>query len=103
MGLSVTEYLLAEGHSVVAAVRKPESMGAQKEKYGARILVVKVDVQSQEDVEAAFAQAKEVFGRIDVVYNNAGYSAVGEVEAMPMADAKDMFEVPRQTLIIIIG
>ncbi|KAJ7040921.1 hypothetical protein C8F04DRAFT_184346 [Mycena alexandri] len=92
MGLSVTEYLLSEGHSVVAAVRKPESMDALKAKYGARILVVRVDVQHQEDVDAAFSQAQAVFGRIDVVYNNAGYSAVGEVEAMPMADAKDMFE-----------
>jgi NADP-dependent 3-hydroxy acid dehydrogenase YdfG len=95
MGLSVTEYLLGEGHNVVAAVRKPESMGALKAKYGARILVVKVDVQSQEDVDAAYTQAKEHFGRIDVVYNNAGYSAVGEVEAVPMAEAKDMFEVRR--------
>ncbi|KAJ7687699.1 hypothetical protein B0H17DRAFT_1203412 [Mycena rosella] len=92
MGLSVTEYLLAEGHAVVAAVRKPESMNAHKDKYGPKILVVKVNVQSQEDVESAFAQAEAAFGRIDVVYNNAGYSAVGEVEAMPMEDAKDMFE-----------
>ncbi|KAJ6598162.1 hypothetical protein DFH09DRAFT_53830 [Mycena vulgaris] len=92
MGLSVTEYLLAEGHTVIAAVRKPESMNAHKEKYGAKILVVKVNVQSQEDVDAAFAQAQAAFGRIDVVYNNAGYSAVGEVEGMPMEDAKDMFE-----------
>ncbi|KAJ7843049.1 hypothetical protein B0H14DRAFT_3109212 [Mycena olivaceomarginata] len=84
MGLSVTEYLLAEGHNIVAAVRKPESMGALKAKYGTRILVVKVNVQNQEDVDAAYTQAKEHFGRIDVVYNNAGYSAVGE--------AKDMFE-----------
>ncbi|KAF7369265.1 putative NAD-P-binding protein [Mycena venus] len=94
MGLSVTEYLLAEGHNIVAAVRRPDSksMSTLKSKYGARVLVVKVDVQSQEDVDTAFAQAQAHFGQIDVVYNNAGYSAVGEVEAMPMADAKDMFE-----------
>ncbi|KAJ7182842.1 hypothetical protein C8R43DRAFT_911423 [Mycena crocata] len=92
MGLSVTNYLLSEGQSVIAAVRKPESMRAHTQKYGARILVVKVDVQNQTDVDAAFAQAEAKFGRIDVVYNNAGYSAVGEVEAMPMDDAKDMFE-----------
>lgn len=100
MGLSVTEYLLSEGHNVVAAVRTPASMSAQKDRHGDLLLVVKVDVQHQEDVDAAFAQAEATFGRVDVVYNNAGYSAVGEVEAMPMADAKDMFEVrqrhPRQ-------
>ncbi|KAK7052070.1 putative NAD-P-binding protein [Favolaschia claudopus] len=92
MGLSVTEYLLAEGHNVVAAVRNPDSMNALKGKYEDRILVVKVNVQSKEEVDAGFAQAQKHFSRIDVVYNNAGYSAVGEVEAMPMADAKDMFE-----------
>ncbi|KAJ7489093.1 NAD(P)-binding protein [Mycena latifolia] len=92
MGLSVTDYLLAEGHTVVAAVRKPESMSAHKEKYGDKILIVTVNVQSQEDVDGAFVQAEATFGRIDVVYNNAGYSAVGEVEAMPMEDGKDMFE-----------
>ncbi|KAJ7097524.1 hypothetical protein C8R44DRAFT_717153 [Mycena epipterygia] len=92
MGLSVTDYLLSEGHIVIAAVRKPESMSVHKDKYGANILVVKVNVQSQEDVDAAFKNAQDTFGRIDVVYNNAGYSAVGEVEAMPMEDAKDMFE-----------
>jgi len=93
MGLSVTEYLLAKGDAVVAAVRKPESMKSYQAKYGAdKLLVVKVNVQSQEDIDAAFAKAKNVFGRVDVVYNNAGYSAVGEVEAMPVEDGKDMFE-----------
>lgn len=94
MGLSVAEYLLAKGDAVVAAVRKPESMKEHQAKYGAdKLLVVKVNVQSQEDVDAAFTKAKEVFGRVDVVYNNAGYSAVGEVEAMPLEDGKDMFDV----------
>lgn len=97
MGLSLTEYLLAKGEVVVAAVRKPESMKEHQAKYGAdKLLVVKVDVQKQEDVDAAFSQAQEKFGRIDVVYNNAGYSAVGEVEAMPLAHGKDMFEVGYQ-------
>ncbi|KAJ7290357.1 hypothetical protein C8J57DRAFT_1611179 [Mycena rebaudengoi] len=93
MGLSVTENLLSQGDIVIAAVRNPASMKAHQEKYGAdQLLVVKVNVQSQEDVDAAFSKARETFGRIDVIYNNAGYSAVGEVEAMPMEDAKDMFE-----------
>lgn len=69
-------------------------MKSHQTKYGAdKLLVVKVDVQKQEDVDAAFKLAHDKFGRIDVVYNNAGYSAVGEVEAMPMEDGKDMFEV----------
>jgi NADP-dependent 3-hydroxy acid dehydrogenase YdfG len=94
MGLSMTEHLLAKGVIVIAAVRKPESMKEHQAKYGPdKLLVVKVDVQIQEDVDAAFKKAQETFGRIDVVHNNAGYSAVGEVEAMPMSDGKAMFEV----------
>jgi NADP-dependent 3-hydroxy acid dehydrogenase YdfG len=94
MGLSVTEYLLTKGDVVIAAVRNPELMKMHQAKYGVdRLLVVKVDIQNQEDVDAAFEQAKATFGRIDVVYNNAGYSAVGEVEAMPMSDGKKMFDV----------
>jgi NADP-dependent 3-hydroxy acid dehydrogenase YdfG len=94
MGLSMTEYLLANGHIVIAAVRKPESMKEHQTKYGPdKLLVVKVDVKKQEDVDAAFQKAQTTFGRIDVVHNNAGYSAVGEVEAMPMADGQAMFEV----------
>jgi NADP-dependent 3-hydroxy acid dehydrogenase YdfG len=96
MGLSMTEYLLAKGDVVIAAVRKPESMMEHQAKYGAdKLLVVKADVKNQEDIDAAFKKAEETFGRIDVVHNNAGYSAVGEVEAMPMSDGKDMFEVRR--------
>ena len=94
MGLSMTDYLLTKGDAVIAAVRNPASMKEYQAKYGAdRLLVVKVDVQKQEDVDAAFKEAEAKLGRIDVVYNNAGYSAVGEVEAMPLADGKDMFEV----------
>jgi len=94
MGLSMTEYLLAKGAIVIAAVRKPESMKEHQAKYGSdQLLVVKVDVRIQEDVDAAFKKAEETFGRIDVVHNNAGYSAVGEVEAMPMSDGRAMFEV----------
>ena len=94
MGLSVTEYLLATGDIVIAAVRRPESMKEHQLEYGAdRFLVVKVDVKNQEDIDAAFKKAEGTFGRIDVVYNNAGYSAVGEVEAMPMSDGHEMFEV----------
>jgi NAD(P)-dependent dehydrogenase (short-subunit alcohol dehydrogenase family) len=93
MGLSMTEYLLANGHSVVAAVRRPEAMKEHQAKYGAKILVVKVDVKNPEDIDAAFKEAEETFGRIDVVHNNAGYSAVGEVEAMPIDEGKTMFEV----------
>lgn len=38
-----------------------------------RLLVLKLDVKELQDIIDGFAKAKEVFGRIDVVFNNAGY------------------------------
>jgi len=64
--------------------------GHQLEYCADRLLIVKVDVKNQEDIDATFKMAEGTFGRIDVVYNNADYSAVGEVEAMPMSDGHDM-------------
>jgi NAD(P)-dependent dehydrogenase (short-subunit alcohol dehydrogenase family) len=94
MGLSMTTYLLTNKHKVIAAVRRPDStdLAELKSKFGDNLLIVKVDVQNKAQIEEGFAKGKEVFGEINVVYNNAGYSAVGEVEAVPEKDARDMFE-----------
>lgn len=45
------------------------------------------------DIDAAFVQAKAAFGRVDIVFNNAGYVAVGENEAFPDDVARPLFEV----------
>jgi len=92
MGLSMTTYLLSQKHSVVAAIRRPDALKDLQSQYPATLHIVKVDVQNKDEIEKGFDSAKEKFGKIDVVYNNAGYSAVGEVEAVPEKEARDMFE-----------
>ncbi len=57
-----------------------------------RVLVVKTDVTQPQDVSEAFARAKDAFGRIDVVFNNAGYTHLGEVESVQDADARALFD-----------
>lgn len=54
---------------------------------------MKLDVTSTDDIQAAFSEGIEHFGRIDVVYNNAGYSSLAEVEGTPDAVARGLFEV----------
>lgn len=58
-----------------------------------RLLVLKVDVTKPADVDRAFARTKEAFGRLDVVFNNAGALVVGEAEMTPINDARVMFDV----------
>jgi len=92
-GRGVAEFALKNGDKVVATLRKPEVLNDLAAKYGKeQLVVVKVDVTKPQEISAAFATAKQVFGRLDVVLNNAGYGIVGEVEATGEDLARPMFE-----------
>ena len=65
-------------------------MGGQ---YPESILIIKVDVSKEDDIKAAFSQGVAEFGRIDVVFNNAGFIVIGEVEGTSMEDARKTFDV----------
>ncbi|KAJ3491716.1 hypothetical protein NLI96_g530 [Meripilus lineatus] len=93
-GRSIVEFVLSKGHIAVATLRKPEVLNELKSKYpSSQLLVLKVDVTKPEDVAGAFSKTKEVFGRIDVVFNNAGHGILGEIESTPSEVARSMFEI----------
>ena len=67
--------LLHEGYAVVLAGRRREPLEAaapEGTSTGARTLVVPTDVGDPASVKALFAQTKETFGRLDLLFNNAG-------------------------------
>ncbi|KAM5545438.1 hypothetical protein V8D89_000476 [Ganoderma adspersum] len=93
-GLEMARVALANGERVVATLRKPEVLNDFASKYTAeQLLVLRLDVSKLDEIKAAFAKAKETFGRVDVVFNNAGYAVAGEVEAIPDKPAQAMFDV----------
>ncbi|KAF8838318.1 NAD(P)-binding protein [Paxillus ammoniavirescens] len=93
-GRCVTEYLLKQEHKVVATLRKPEVLSDLVSQYPpTHLVVVKVDVTQNADIAAAFNKAQEAFGRIDVVFNNAGQMITAEVEAVNEADARGLFDI----------
>ena len=49
---------------------------------GGKMLAVRADVGKQEDVKALFAETKKTFGRLDFLFNNAGFGA----PPVPMED-----------------
>lgn len=88
------EYVLNKGNIAVATLRKPEVLDDLRANYPpTQLLILKLDVTNPQDITDAFQKTKEVFGRIDVVFNNAGYALIGEVEGTSEEAARSLFEV----------
>src|SRR5215211_5201356 len=92
MGVDIAKAALAAGNAVVATGRRPEAVeralgGAQED-----LLVVKLDVTSPADAEAAVQVAVERFGRIDDLVNNAGNFYAGFFEEISPEDFRAQIE-----------
>lgn len=91
-GLVWTEAALKRGDKVAATARKLESIASLKEKYGENVLTLELDVTKPEQVKKAVSQAHSHFGRLDIVFNNAGYSLVGTIEEASADDIRALYE-----------
>jgi NAD(P)-dependent dehydrogenase (short-subunit alcohol dehydrogenase family) len=81
MGLDIAKAALAAGHKVVATGRSTEKV-AQSVGASPNLLVVKLDVISPSDAEAAAQATLDRFGRIDVLVNNAASFYAGYFEEL---------------------
>jgi NAD(P)-dependent dehydrogenase (short-subunit alcohol dehydrogenase family) len=81
MGVEIAKAALAAGDAVVATGRNTEAV-ANAVGEADDLLVVKLDVTSRADAEAAVQAAAERFGRIDVLVNNAGNFYAGYFEEL---------------------
>ncbi len=80
IGKAVALALLQEGYQVALAGRRKERLEqavTDAGPAGARALVVATDVSDPQSVRGLFARTKEAFGRLDLLFNNAGINAPG--------------------------
>jgi len=83
IGQAVATALLEDGYHVVFAGRRLETLSKSAERSPrGRTLLVPTDVTEPGSVRALFARTKERFGRLDVLFNNAGVGA----PAIPLED-----------------
>lgn len=83
---------LKRGDKVAATARKLESIADLKEKYGANVLTLELDVTRPEQVKTAVSQAHAHFGKLDVVLNNAGYPLIATIEEASAEDVRALYE-----------
>lgn len=68
-----------EGYGVVLAGRRQDALDAVAREIGPNALAVSTDVTDAGSVGRLFAAAKQRFGRLDVLFNNAGTGAPGTI------------------------
>lgn len=90
MGKETAKFLIAKGHRVYAAARRISEMKNLEEIGG---FPIEMDITKDADIDRVINTVIKKEGKIDVLWNNAGYGLYGAVEDVGITEAKRQFEV----------
>ena len=96
MGAATAVRLARDGAKVVLAARREdrlEQVADQVRQAGGEALICITDVTRLADIRAMIARTMEAYGRIDVLYNNAGLMRVAPIEQLSHEDIEQMVNV----------
>jgi len=91
-GRALTLAALEAGDRVAATARRPEQLDELATAYPDRLQALALDVTDAAAAGAAINQARQRFGRLDVIVNNAGYANVSPIESGDDEDFRTQFE-----------
>ena len=88
IGSSVAQALVKQGYSVSLAGRRPEMLEktAQAIQHDSRVLLVPTDVSDSKAVEHLFNKTVEKYGRVDLLFNNAGTNTLNSILLEDLSD-----------------
>jgi len=92
LGRALVRAALEDGDLVAATARRPEQLAGLVAEFGDRVQPIALDVTDPAAARSALAEAKQRFGRIDVLVNNAGYANVSPIETTQDDDFRTQFE-----------
>lgn len=96
IGLGFAEGVAKQGADVCIWGRNTEKNAAvaeQLSEFGTKIHSIQCDVAAEEQVEHAFAETLEVFGRVDSCFANSGVAKSGRFEEFTTADWRHVMDV----------
>jgi NADP-dependent 3-hydroxy acid dehydrogenase YdfG len=96
MGAATAVRLARDGARVMLAARRKdrlEKVADEVRQAGGEARTCVTDVARLDHVQALIQQTLEAFGRIDVVFNNAGLMRIGPIEKLTHADIEQMIKV----------
>ncbi len=85
------EAFLKRGDNVVATARDISTLDELVKQYGSKILPIQLDVNQRSADITAVKKARDHFGSIDVLINNAGYGLFGAIEETSEKEARADF------------
>jgi NAD(P)-dependent dehydrogenase (short-subunit alcohol dehydrogenase family) len=91
-GRALVRAALDAGDLVAATARRPEQLADLAGEHVDRIHPIALDVTDAAAGRSAIAEARDHFGRLDVIVNNAGYANVSPIETTEDQDFRAQFE-----------
>jgi NAD(P)-dependent dehydrogenase (short-subunit alcohol dehydrogenase family) len=101
LGRAFVEAALAAGERVAATARNVADLNELRGTWGEQLLPLALDVTSQSQADNAIEKAIKVFGRIDVLVNNAGYGNVAPIEDTTVQEFRAQIETNLFGVIIV--
>lgn len=82
IGLATAKLFREQGAQVIITARSPQTYEAAKKEYSSLFDVIHADVTSLQDLDNLYAQIKAKYGRIDVLFANAGVAYFAPTETV---------------------
>jgi NAD(P)-dependent dehydrogenase (short-subunit alcohol dehydrogenase family) len=110
IGFAAAELFLREGARVAITGQDPDRVARAAEALGSTVLAIRCDAGRLEDMEPMAARVQAAFGRLDVLFLNAGVARYGALAEISEADFDEIFAInvkgvifPVQRLVRLMG